>query len=92
MTLIATLRSSAMSCARYTVAIPPRPSSPSTSYSPSVASRSIWSRASARIADSGESTRTVVTPPCGEEISKPQLAQKCAPGAMTAPQRVQVRV
>jgi hypothetical protein len=33
----------------------------------------------------------VATPPCDEEMSRPQLAQKCAPGAMTAPQRVQVR-
>jgi hypothetical protein len=43
------------------------------------------------MAPSGESTRTVVTPPCGEEMSSPQLAQKCAPGAMAAPQRLQVR-
>ena len=33
---MATLRSSAKSCARYTVAMPPRPSSASTSYSPMV--------------------------------------------------------
>ena len=39
-TLIATLRLSATSCARYTAAMPPRPSSRRTSNSPAVAARS----------------------------------------------------
>jgi hypothetical protein len=32
---------------------------------------------------------TVVTPPWGDEMSSPQLAQKCAPGGIAAPQRLQ---
>ena len=43
---MATLRSNAISWARNTAAIPPRPSSVITSYSPNVAARTVSIRAS----------------------------------------------
>ena len=57
MTLIATLRSSEMSCARNTAAIPPRPNSRPMSNSPSVARRS---RSTMSVQGEGESLCVVV--------------------------------
>src|SRR5205809_140026 len=83
-TLIATLRSRARSWARYTVAMPPRPSSARISYSPSVA----WRRASSWAGCSAGGARrtggaTVAPPPLGATGTLvPQRRQKYAPGAI----------
>src|SRR5258705_11805556 len=93
-TLIATLRSSARSCARYTVAIPPWPISLRISYCPSVARRSAASCATAA------SGRGSVTAPGGvwsvgpdhgrcTGMPVPQRGQNDAPGPRLAPQRKQ---
>src|SRR6266576_5287635 len=82
-TLIATLRSRARSWARYTVAIPPRPSSARTSYSPSWAL--CW-------AGSGRRTGGATAAPAPPVVSGtlvPQRRQKYAPGAREVPQRAQ---
>src|SRR5438876_1845554 len=90
-TLIATLRSRARSWARYTVAMPPRPSSARISYSPSVA----WRRASSwALCSTGGAWRTggatVAPPPLGATGTLvPQRRQKYAPGAREVPQRAQ---
>src|SRR5207237_916269 len=90
-TLIATLRSRARSWARYTVAIPPRPSSARTSYSPSVALRraSSWALC---WAGSGRRTGGATVAPAPPVVSGtlvPQRRQKYAPGAREVPQRAQ---
>src|SRR6266481_816284 len=87
-TLIATLRSSARSWARNTVAIPPRPSSARISYSPSVACRraSIWALCSTR--RTGGAT-VAPAPPVVTGTLVPQRRQKKAPGAREVPQREQ---
>src|SRR5205823_12034731 len=89
--LIATLRSRARSWARYTVAIPPRPSSARTSYSPSVALRraSSWALC---WAGSGRRTGGATVAPAPPVVSGtlvPQRRQKYAPGAREVPQRAQ---
>src|SRR6266853_1983807 len=89
-TLIATLRSRARSWARYTVAIPPRPSSASTSYSPSVALRrasswAVWWGDGRR----GGGAAAALAPPVVTGTLVPQRRQKYAPGAREVPQRAQ---
>ena len=87
-TLIATLRSSARSWARYTVAMPPRPSSARISYWPSVA----WRRASTCALCSTRRTggaTVALAPPGVTGTLVPQRRQKNAPGAREVPQRAQ---
>src|SRR6266480_7499012 len=94
-TLIATLRSRARSWARWTVAIPPRPSSARISYSRRVA----WRRASSwalgasgggRRGSGGEGGATwALARPAVTGTLVPQRRQKYAPGAREVPQRAQ---
>src|SRR5712671_1029892 len=91
---MATLRSSAISWARYTVAMPPRPRRPITSYSPIVALR----RASITPASRGwacgvrASSLAVAKAVCCPEISEPQLGQYRALACRDWPQRGQLVV
>src|SRR5438309_1423932 len=91
-TLMATLRSSATSWARYTVAIPPLPSSPITSNSPRVAWRSASRMAESPGVRRGASSSEVATLPCSPETSEPQPAQNRAPARIGWPQRGQLVV
>ena len=91
-TLIATLRSSARSWPRYTVAMPPCPSSSRISYSPSVARRSASSWAFETLDILSASTVDVASvgaaDPVGTGMLVPHRGQKNAPGPRRAPQRV----
>src|SRR5438477_8746615 len=92
-TLMATRRSRAMSWARYTVAMPPRPSSPRISYSPSVAWRTASSWAACDAAWAGWAwpcTTAVAMLACTPETSDPHRGQKRSAGPTGCPQRVQV--
>src|ERR1041384_7309556 len=92
-TLIATLRSSATSWARYTEAMPPCPSSPLISYSPIVAWRNVSIKpvgVSVMWEAAVGVTYAVATCPCCPETSAPQLEQTRAPGGTAVPQREQV--
>src|SRR5207302_4075052 len=91
-TLIATWRSKAMSWARYTVAMPPRPSSPRISYSPSVACRTASSWAACSAAGAGGAcgcTTAVAMLAWTPETSAPQRGQKRSAGPTGSPQRAQ---
>src|SRR5258708_34932370 len=77
-----------MSWARYTVAIPPRPSRPMISYSPIVARR----RDSMTPLSRGASILAVAKAVCCPEISEPQLGQYRAPACIAWPQRGQLVV
>src|SRR5207249_11427017 len=88
-TLMATLRSNATAWPTYTVAIPPLPSRPITSYSPSVAWRSCSSTAESLWVRRGASSLAVARPFCCPERSEPQLAQKRAPAEIGWPHRGQ---
>ena len=90
MTFTATLRSRAMSCARYTVAMPPRPSSRRISYSPMVACLSISSASDCASSSWAAGIMAVATLPCSPDTSSPHSMQKRAPAEIGLPQRGQV--
>jgi hypothetical protein len=95
MTLMATFRSSELSWARNTAAMPPRPSSRPTSNSPAVARRSRWTTSTHGDSGSSYGSWSPFTMAVGCELSvssSPQWEQKRSARRTVSPQFRQVRV
>ena len=86
MTLMATLRSSEISCARKTAAIPPRPSSRPISNSPRVARRSRSTMSA--IGEGGSSGECRPSDGMAGSAGVPQCGQEGSPGRISRPHDV----